>query len=206
MLPRRPHLEHNRRHPDKPLSLAAVGRIVRWGLKAGHVKPCAFWCEGRAKAKRRRSFEGGHAQRWRKEDKHQGLQMDHMTLSIDGKVFKEFGFAEPFGVRAVCPKTRRQHAQVFSRATAGVAKGLLAERKLPLKVLPPRSPELNGIVERTNRTARIECWSLHDGELTRQAMNAALERRLDYYNNRRPHCSLNMRTPAQQAMMLGMAA
>ncbi len=66
----RPHLEHNRRHPDKPLSLAAVGRIVQWRLKAGHVKPCAFWCEGRAKAKRRRSFEGGHAQRWRKEDKH----------------------------------------------------------------------------------------------------------------------------------------
>ena len=65
-----PHLEHNRRHPDKPLSLVAVGRIVQWRLKAGHVKPCAFWCEGRAKAKRRRSFEGGHAQRWRKEDKH----------------------------------------------------------------------------------------------------------------------------------------
>ncbi len=220
------HLEHNRRHPDKPLSLAAVGRIVQWGLKAGRIKPCAFWCEGRARAKRRRDFSGGHAQRWRKEDKHQGLQLDHMTLSLDGKVFKEF--------RAVCPKTRRQHAQVFSRATAGVAKAFLAEalkrlgdqplqvdggsefrgdfedecaeRKLPLKVLPPRCPELNGIVERANRTARIECWSLHDGELTCQALNAALSNHLDYYNNRRPHRSLDMRTPAQQAMMLGMAA
>ncbi len=28
-----------------------------------------------------------------------------------------------------------------------------AERKPPLKVLPPHSPELNGVVERTNRTA-----------------------------------------------------
>ena len=118
----RPHPEHNRRRPDKPLSLAAVGRIVQWGLKAGRVKPCAFRCEGCARAKRRRDFSGGHAQRWRREGKHQGLQMDHMTLGIDGKVFKEFGFAEPFGVRAVRPKTRRQHAQVFSRATAGVAK------------------------------------------------------------------------------------
>ena len=208
------HLEHNRWHPDKPLSLAAVGRIAQWGLKAGRIKPCAFWCGGRARAKGRRDFSGGHAQRWRRDDKRQGLQLDHMTLSIDGKVFKEFGFAEPFGVRAVRPKTRRQHAQVFSRATSGVAKAFLAEalqrlgdqplqvdggsefmgdfedecaeRKPPLKVLPPRCLELNGVVERANRTARIECWSLHDGELNRQAMNAALERHLDYYNGPPP--------------------
>ena len=43
-------LEHNLRHPDRPLSLAAVGRIVQWGLKDGRIKPCSFWCEGRAKA------------------------------------------------------------------------------------------------------------------------------------------------------------
>ena len=29
---------------------------------------------------------------------------------------------------------------------------------------------------------------------------------LDYYNNRRPHRSLDMRTPNQQAAFLGMAA
>ena len=112
-------LEHNLRHPDNPLSLAAVGRIVQWGLKDGRIKPCSFRCEGRAKAGRRRSFAGGHAERWRGEDGRRGVQVDHMTLSIDGKVFKEF--------RAVRPKTRRQHAQVFSRATSGVAKAFLAE-------------------------------------------------------------------------------
>ena len=90
-------------------------------------RPCSFWCEGRAKVRRRRSFAGGHAERWRGEDRRQGIQVDHMTLSTDGKVFKEFGFAEPFGVRAVCPKTRRQYAQVFSRATSGVAKAFLSE-------------------------------------------------------------------------------
>ena len=104
------HLEHNLRHPDNPLCLAAVGRIVQWGLEAGRIKPegigeanpCSFRCEGRAKARRRRSFAGDHAERWRGEDRHRGLQVDHMTLSIDGRVFKEF--------RAVRPKTRRRRA------------------------------------------------------------------------------------------------
>lgn len=228
------HWEHSLRHPDRPLSLAAVGRIVQWGLESGRIKPggigeanpCSFWCEGRAKAKRRRDFSDGHAERWGKEDKHKGIQMDHMTLTVDGRTFKEF--------RAVCPKTRRQHAKVFSRATAGTAKAFLAEalkrlgeqpiqvdggsefraefedecaeRRLPLKVLPPRRPELNGIVERANRTARIEFWSHYDGELTCQAINRGLDPHLDYYNNRRPHRALGMKTPADAARMLGLAA
>ena len=82
--------------------MAALGRIVQWGLETGRINPegigeanpCSFWCEGRAKARRRRSFPGGHAERWRGEDRHRGVQVDHMTQSIDGKVLKEFGFAE----------------------------------------------------------------------------------------------------------------
>ena len=96
-----------------------------------------------------------------------------MTPRMDGKEFKSF--------RAVCPRTRRQHARVYSRATSGVARSFLREvvgklsperlqvdcapcdhggsefmgafeeecaaLALPLKVLPPRSPELNGIVD-----------------------------------------------------------
>ena len=32
------------RHPDRLLSLAAVGRIVQWGLESGRIKPCSFYC------------------------------------------------------------------------------------------------------------------------------------------------------------------
>ena len=56
------HWEHNRRHPDRPLSLAAVGHIVRWGLESGRIRPCSFWCGDRAKAKRKRDFPHGHAE------------------------------------------------------------------------------------------------------------------------------------------------
>ena len=138
-----------------------------------------------------------------------------MTVHIDGVAHKEF--------RAVCPRTRLQCAKVYSRATAGVARAFLREAVreldiraaqvdggsesvaafeeecralgLPLLALPPRSPQLNGIVERANRTVRVECWSQCRGELTCAAMNEALAAYLDYYNNRRRHRSLGMKTP-----------
>ena len=97
-----------------------------------------------------------------------------MTLRMDGKEFKSF--------RAVCPRTRRQHARCTRgpprggavvparggrEAVAGArpggrrlgVHGRLEDEceALPLKVLPPRSPELNGMVDRANRSERIEC-------------------------------------------------
>ena len=71
---------------------------------------------------------------------------------------------------------------------------------------PPRRPELNGIVERANRTSKMEFWRFHDGELSCEAVNEALAEHLDYYNNRRPHRALGMKTPAEMAGILGMAA
>ena len=213
------------RWPGRAPSEATTGRILRWAVSSGRAKPCSF-CEGRAAAKRRRDFTGAHARRWKPRDRHAGVQFDHMTTHVDGKTFKEF--------RAVCPVTRRQHARVYSKATARTAKAFLREaaerldvkaaqvdggsefmadfeseceaRGLPLMVLPPRSPQLNGIVERANRTARVECWSQYRNDLTCAAMNEALERYLDYYNNRRKHRSLGMKTPAEFARMAKVAA
>ena len=59
---------------------------------------------------------------------------------------------------------------------------------LPPLVLP-RSPQPDGIVERANRTAHVECWSQHPGELTCATMNETLRHHLEYYNHRRPHRS-----------------
>ena len=192
-------LELAERRPERAPSEATVGRILRWAVQAGRAKPC---------------------------DKHAGVQFDHMTTHIDGKTFKEF--------RAVRPVTRRQCAKACSSAAAHTAKAFLGEaaerldiravqvdggsefmaefedgckeRGLELLVLPPRSPELNGIVERANRTVRIECWSQCRDNLACAAMNAALGRCLDYCNNRRRHRSLGMKTPAEFATMAAMAA
>ena len=72
-----------------------------------------------------------------------------------------------------------------------------ALRGRPLKAPPPRRPQLNGIVERANRTARSECQRFCGRELNCAAMNEALGRCLDYCSNRQPHRSLGMKTPAE---------
>ena len=68
---------------------------------------------------------------------------------------------------------------------------------LRLFVLPPRSPKLNGHVERAQRTHTEEFHDLYDGELTVQPMNRALRRWERTYNTFRPHHSLHGRTPAE---------
>ena len=102
----------------------------------------------------------------------------------------------------MCPDTRRQCARVCSGTTAHTARAFPREAAawlgiravqvdggsefmaefeagcralgLPLPVPPPRSPQPDGIVERANRTARVECWSQYRGELTCAAMKRGL--------------------------------
>ena len=134
----------------------------------------------------------------------------------------------------MCPETRRQRTKVCSGTTAHAARAFPREAAawlgiravqvdggsefmaefeagcralgLPPLVLPPRSPQPDGIVERANRAARVECWSRHRGELTCAGMNETLRRHLDYYNHRRPHRALGMKTPAEFARMIAVAA
>jgi putative transposase len=70
------------------------------------------------------------------------------------------------------------------------------ERGLALFVLPPRSPKLNGHVERINRTHRQEFWELYDGDLELPPLQAALRAWEETYNHARPHQALGYLTPA----------
>jgi len=68
-------------------------------------------------------------------------------------------------------------------------------RGIHLFVLPPRSPKLNGCVERTNRTYRSEFYECYDGPLDLPSMQAALHAFEQTYNHIRPHQALDYRTP-----------
>jgi putative transposase len=71
-----------------------------------------------------------------------------------------------------------------------------ADLGIDLFVLPPRSPKLNGHVERLNGTARREFWECYAGDLDLPSVQSALRAWVDEYNHFRPHQALGHLTPA----------
>jgi putative transposase len=123
-------------------------------------------------------------------------------------------------------------AKAFNRATAAAAKNFLtavlermpfkvtgiqvdggsefmadfeqacADQRLELYVLPPKSPQLNGAVERCNGAWRYEFYALY--ELPRQLdrLNPLIQAFEHRYNHHRPHQALDGLTPAQHLAQL----
>ena len=71
------------------------------------------------------------------------------------------------------------------------------DRQLPLYVLPPRSPKLNGAVERANGSWRYEFYAVYDLPDTLAELNLLLDSFQHLYNHFRPHGALQGLTPAQ---------
>ena len=71
------------------------------------------------------------------------------------------------------------------------------QRGLPLFVLPPRSPKLNGAVERAHRTHNEEFYQVTPESWGLPALNRQLQAWERTYNCIRPHQALGYRTPQQ---------
>ena len=69
------------------------------------------------------------------------------------------------------------------------------DRRITLYVLPPRSPKLNGRVERLNGTARREFWECYAEDLDLPTLQQALHAWEENYNTVRPHQALGYATP-----------
>jgi transposase InsO family protein len=74
---------------------------------------------------------------------------------------------------------------------------LCQERSIKLFELPPRSPKLNGCVERGNRTHREEFYDVYDLTWTATALRPDLRRWERIYNCIRPHEALGYLTPQE---------
>ncbi len=70
-------------------------------------------------------------------------------------------------------------------------------RGIKLFVLPPRSPKLNGCVERAQRTHREEFYDITDVSWTVPELNKELRQWEYVYNCIRPHQALGYKTPLQ---------
>ena len=78
-----------------------------------------------------------------------------------------------------------------------------AERGIALLTLPPRSPKLNGCVERANRTHTEEFYEVTDAEPDLASLQVALLGWETTYNTIRPHQALGYLTPAEYLASLG---
>jgi putative transposase len=70
-------------------------------------------------------------------------------------------------------------------------------RGIHLFVLPPRSPKLNGSVERANRTHTEEFYQVHEINTDLRLHNRQLQQWEQTYNFVRPHQALGYLTPAE---------
>jgi len=95
----------------------------------------------------------------------------------------------PFPIRAVQVDGGSEFAAEFEQACQ--------QRGLRLFVLPPRSPKLNGAVERAQRTHTEEFYQVNDCSLEMAALNRELRQWEKTYNTVRPHQSLGYLTPLQ---------
>ena len=141
-----------------------------------------------------------------------------MVLNLyNGLKIKEF--------RAVDPTTRISISRIYSSANAVYAREFLKEvifeldfpiksiqvdggsefmaefeeyceeQGIKLYVLPPRSPKMNGYVERTNETYRYEFWNVYELPDTIEEVRKLHRKYERKYNCERMHQSLNYLTP-----------
>jgi transposase InsO family protein len=95
----------------------------------------------------------------------------------------------PFGIRAIQVDGGSEFYADFERACR--------ERGIRVFVLPPRSPKLNGCVERAHRTHDEEFYQVQWMTYTVAGIRSAQERWEHVYNHERPHQALHYLTPVQ---------
>ncbi|BDG16751.1 hypothetical protein TbrSNM41_14850 [Thermus brockianus] len=205
------------------VSERTVGRILAYLEAHGRVESVAAFLAQARRGKGGRRPRRPYAQRKPKgyEVGHPGdlIQVDTLTVTLGpGETIQHFSAVDLF--------TRFSLAEVHTRATANLAASFLARlmvrapfpiravqvdggsefmsdfeevcERLGVKlfVLPPRSPKLNGHVERMQRTFRDEFYTRplpsQIPELQRE-----LDAYLDHYNRRRPHRALGGLAPLE---------
>lgn len=95
----------------------------------------------------------------------------------------------PFPIRAIRVDGGSEFQDAFERECR--------KRGIKLFVLPPRSPKLNGHVERAQRTHTEEFYEVTEANFEIRELNRALLEWEKVYNTIRPHQALGYLTPQE---------
>jgi putative transposase len=203
-------------------SVASVGRIIKDLVERGVVASVPSLRKGTRHAPRK--HKRTYAKRLPKDKKPtkpgEIVQVDtvHINL-VPGKTIRHF--------TGYCPVAKWTVAEARNRATAAAASLFLdklqadmpfsvegiqvdggsefmaefetecEKRKIKLYVLPPRSPKLNGGVERCNGAWRYEFYACTDLPGSVAELNPLIDEWQETYNFVRPHGALAGLTPAE---------
>ena len=204
------------------ISQSTIGRILTKLLKRKKITSAKVLLYGKGEAKKR--VFNNYAQRWKHGMKAQKagelVQVDHMTINVPG-----FGYLKHFS--ATCPVTKYAAYQVYQEATSknaadflehirqafpfliqsiqvdggsefmGYFENACKKANIPLFVLPPRCPELNGNVERSNGTAKYEFYAQYNALPNFYTIRQKLQKFGLFYNFERPHQGIGLLTPNQ---------
>jgi len=202
------------------VSTSMVGRILRYLKESGVlVEPVANHVSAR-KRSRQRPYATRKPKGYLAREPGDIIQVDTLDVRpLPGVILKHFTARDMV--------SRWDVIEVYSRATVTTAAHFLDRlvRRLPfplraiqvdggsefeaafeqecqqrgirLFVLPPRSPKLNGHVERAHRTHTEEFYQVTDSSFELSELRQELLQWEEVYNTVRPHQSLGYLTPLQ---------
>ena len=200
------------------LSVSMVGRILKH-LKERRilVEPIPNYISTR-KRQRKRLYAVRKPKEYVAKEPGDIVQVDTLDVRpLPGLIFKQFTARDIISRWDVIKSSTTASAQAAARFIDTIIERMPFEVKafqidggsefqgifeeackrhgIKLFVLPPRSPKLNGYVERANRTHTEEFYEVTDASFDMEELNKAL---LDWeftYNTVRPHQSLGYLTP-----------
>jgi putative transposase len=109
------------------------------------------------------------------------------TAASATRFIKSINARMPFKVKAIQVDGGSEFQSIFEETCQQLG--------IRLFVLPPRSPKLNGHVERANRTHAEEFYEVTESEFDVHSINIALRQWEMTYNTVRPHQALHYLTP-----------
>jgi transposase InsO family protein len=202
------------------LSASTVGRILRYLRRRGLLHDPPRTAKTSTKRRKTRPFAFRKPRNYAVEQPGDLVQIDTLDVRLmPGVHFKHFtarDMVSRWDVLQACSRATANNARVFLETVQerlpfplkavqvdGGSEFMAEfeqachEKNIRLFVLPPRSPKLNGCVERAQRTHTEEFYQVYADDWEMPVMNKVLEDWERIYNEVRPHHSLDNLTPKE---------
>jgi len=209
------------RRQQVPVSTSMVGRVLTQLKAQGRlVEPPRSGVPGSRRALRPRPYAVRKPKQYAVLEPGDLVEVDTLDVRpVPGVVFKQFtarDLVSRWDVIQAHPRATAQSATQFldtlqhrmpfpiralqvdgGSEFAADFEAACQQRGLHLFVLPPRSPKLNGAVERANRTHTEEFYQVTPCSLEMNPLNHELRQWEKIYHTVRPHQALGYLTPLQ---------